>query len=1313
MLAEKINCKSTVEVIDLIEKSISMDKGIVPLIGAGMSASSGIPAGLDYFAYLFYCLARVFGTNGNELDLKKKQWDPRTLRWPDFSEMPVYDNFDQKKIKWCSYINNKINRQNRINKNREISDSKKNNEIIDIYFQAIGVVSDWRATLNLLSRLALGDKINKDSRIVIIQQPDERVIDSFFVNLTKGKRPSSSHMLLAHMSDILRIKTILTTNFDSLIENTYQKLINPVAVFDVHLDARLPDADFVRNQRSIVKMHGGRYGLRADFSLDKDPSKDDVKQFVDYLSYYKSKDNRPKLLSQRNLLVMGVSHSSKRVLELMCHAMVKLKDLEIYWICYNNADRVKVLDKFNATFDELNKKGEIEESFYNDYISEKSNDALPQQLFVTSATDLTSFLLELYQSTFLSLPPAGVQFSSVWPFPAKPGATSTNCKYNSFVSEIINEIEKERTQTSLIYIYGKNGISALASDIFYKVTHKYCCIWFNIEHSFSPLDFTYSLIEAISRKVGYFGLIPAQFQISELKSPESKEKRFLIPESLKNQFLRIIRFSKKRIVVFINCREIPTENMNSNTYTENLIILLKDLSNDRAIFILLGHNENIYAKGCKEIHIKEDIVNKLNSHEIISKNKFVGRKEKYNFYRFVLSLALVRNISYLSLLHTWSFIKAPYSLSCGDLKLDNDKIRFKIAKDFLAQLKVFNAFRSDDNHFVYVPYANREKIKESLKKKFNRNYSLIKAESHQGIADWNMKLYRSSGDIHAMAESIYHRLQCFKSSLEISSSPENQQRFLTTSLIEMGQAIKLSENTIYGSFLGLTINKSLIMFIRDLLNEKREVEKLREFSDIKNTAWYCYKLEEIRNNLLEIRQRFLIKTGNIPKKFKELTPSLNHIIREFLHFDERIYTNDLSEMIRDIHKRQYDAAVNKIKNIYNKLGWKNSEITGKLRFNNENKKITEKIREIVRKWICEVIDGNNLKGNDGSGENYELALIYSQDKFKFIIKVFRYHHRLLLLEAQIHRYLYEIKGSSKEGSDYQINNRKLIEAEIIYICSTEMMRYIVDNKFLNHENAILRTNTGIMLSWMQRHHEAYRRYNEAYGYLNFGIQPDSPHEFALVDLRRGETFISKIEQELYKKETDCNKNNTDYDISRGEHDKLTTELKVHFGYLYDAIASIDRGESRMKGYSIDTWWYCWTLELQLNLCNKIISLREKIVKQLNYNQKDKYDLFGHCRECECCGNRFITNLEKGLEIVGNDVLRLARYLDLLIKFSYDTKNPDLSNRFKISKEYGLTLLKNLLGLDEKHGYQTRNMTDSRIHEYAESVYYKYNNKKSN
>jgi hypothetical protein len=121
----------------------------------------------------------------------------------------------------------------------------------------------------------------------------------------------------------MRIRLLLTTNFDTLLEDAFLDVHCPLAVFDVHKSSGLPHAHLVHAQPSIVKLHGGRYGTRADFSLDDEPTDNDKKAFVEYLS------------GPAHLLVTGCSATDIRIISLIAHALKNREQTQIFWICHS------------------------------------------------------------------------------------------------------------------------------------------------------------------------------------------------------------------------------------------------------------------------------------------------------------------------------------------------------------------------------------------------------------------------------------------------------------------------------------------------------------------------------------------------------------------------------------------------------------------------------------------------------------------------------------------------------------------------------------------------------------------------------------------------------------------------------------------------------------------------------------------------------------------------------------------------------------------------------------------------------------------
>jgi hypothetical protein len=1270
-------------IIRSIKECIDQGRGIVPLIGSGMSAASGIPAGQDYKAYLFYCLARVFGTDGTNRKRKDNKkgptrWDPSTLRWPDYSEVPVYDDIKKTMLQWSIATINKI----------------AEDHYDEAEWEAIGAVADWRAMLDLLSRLSLqGDKDKKGSPIrtktVVLKNPDHSIIDSFFVNLTKGKQPNSSHLLLAHLADILRLKIILTTNFDNLIENAFQTFVNPVTVFDVHMDASLPDADFVRAQRSVVKMHGGRYGLRADFSLDKYPTNDDVEKFVAYLSFYRNKNYPPLIDNERNLLVMGISPETKRIIALICRAMTKLKNLEVYWICHSDKDAGRTRREFEQVFKGLVRSGES-----NIKDKKEIRKYLGTHLLTTPVSDLSLFLLELYQTIFLSLPPAGVQFPSVWLFPPKP---PKNEMVYPETEEKVEELKRDITGKNKkgYTIHREAPLGLIASKVFYELSSEYHCIWINLERPFNEIDLVFTLIESIARKTGLQNIVPAY------SNSHGKTK---IPKEMIMQFDRVLKYSKLKLVIFIDTRDISK---NQNDCLHKIEDTLRSLRRSHITYILLGkpkkttptpvENEQDVAKKILDRKYQMEICNSIKS-KLDDRNVPRYGVDIKDFYRFVLSLTLVQHTSYLSLLHSRAFIKAPYPLSIAHtIDEDNDKRRFDLADVFLDILRERNAIRYDEGHFVFMPRPIREAISTRLRStSLKKDLSRIEAECHQGIADWYMKLYRASGDMQAVIDSLHHRLQCFQSAVKIKDV-DDKFRFMFTSLVETELAIKFARNTVFSSH--------TIMPTHSFEDIDKEIKKCEEdcgsVGPKANIEWRISKLRNISAGLKDIRNKYDCCIGLIGVKGSNSAGNANcreeneHLLNSIRGCEELKYSkskgnDDLEEAIRRIHTRNHVDADTLFNSMFGEIKFP----IHKLR----NEKGPDKIRRVVRKWVVKILNKaqKNLHPKEEPKYKLDSALNISQDLFKFIVKVFRRYQTLELYRAQIKRF------ASKNGGQGNLKN-----AEKIYIYATEIMRYITDNNFVNDENASLRSGTGIILSRMRRHREAYRRYNEAYGYLNFGGCPNEPLKYAIIDLSRGMTFLSQIEQKLYN-----SKASSAGTVPKESAKGLPTSLKRQIGMLYDAIASVDRGESRMKD-NVDTWLQCWVLELQLNLCVEIVKLREEIHSEwkkkrpgLAYEKNDKYDLFGHCRECEFCGNRFMTNLEKGLEIAGNDVLRIARYFGLLFEYKKALPmyfhNKDFKKRINKACYFGKQRLDELLHpKDEKKTPKTK--VSEEVKEYAEEV----------
>ena len=244
---------------------------------------------------------------------------------------------------------------------------------------AIRSLHDWRATLNFLSRLKL-----TDGKLKMAEEPDQAIIDRFNVYITNGRRPNLLHNMLCHLAAPARFRTILTTNFDTLIEDAFLELKERVATISVTLKGSLPDPEVVHSSNTIVKLHGSLSETRADFSLDDMPGDEDKERFFHYVRGVAPCSPEASFLPSQ-LLVCGYSGNENRCMEMIKYLLATKKEARVYWICHSERGRRRL----EAAFDAQTYKEQI----------------------ITTVTDRPDLLLlEVYQRLCLCLPGGGFSY---------------------------------------------------------------------------------------------------------------------------------------------------------------------------------------------------------------------------------------------------------------------------------------------------------------------------------------------------------------------------------------------------------------------------------------------------------------------------------------------------------------------------------------------------------------------------------------------------------------------------------------------------------------------------------------------------------------------------------------------------------------------------------------------------------------------------------------------------------------------------------------------------------------------------------------
>ena len=360
--------------------------GFIPFIGAGFSAPSGVPLINELTLYLNRCIGLALGLEDKGM---RPPWNPRTDQWPAVEEGrrgPVED--------WFGEVRAEHERLQLID---------RWSPEVRIFQEAMGAMADWRTCLLFLSRIKWE---SSQSGRLILDAPDHDVVDSFFRSIIDGKKPSLGHNMLANIAVMMRIDLIVTTNFDDLVESAFTTTQVPLIPFDVHLQTGLPPWSALATQRSIVKLHGSRHSLRADYSVDALPSETDLRTFLDYFLSSTGRAKRQGSSTENfgaadlrhHLLIAGVGATENRSKAFIKYLWEHLPlEFNIFWLCHSTKD-VKNISDFHEELLRLR--------------NDKSVPAAPT-LHVLRHTNHGLFLLHAYQYLRRGLPPKRIIYPLV------------------------------------------------------------------------------------------------------------------------------------------------------------------------------------------------------------------------------------------------------------------------------------------------------------------------------------------------------------------------------------------------------------------------------------------------------------------------------------------------------------------------------------------------------------------------------------------------------------------------------------------------------------------------------------------------------------------------------------------------------------------------------------------------------------------------------------------------------------------------------------------------------------------------------------
>ena len=327
------------KVVDLLTEIAKSGERVVPFLGSGLSAPSGIMMGQDFMNYLATVIRYAVTSDGAESVehvrmLREGVWKQaysqgevrETLAWVRAEVGSAADGLD-------GAIQDIAGAYHAHRLGAHGSEEPSRCTVDYITSEGIRSLRDWRSALDFLSRLIV------DDGVVVLRadrEPSDQIVTDAFVRQLVAKRmPNLAHKMIAHVSSVMNVRLLLTTNFDDLIERAFRALNRELHVVEVPLGARLPPARVLDMGRALVKLHGGLIQTRADASLDMLPDAEDIDAFVSYLT-------PGTILASTGgavwLLVIGFSGTDRRCIDMMKAGLRRRERLRILWIAHSRWD---------------------------------------------------------------------------------------------------------------------------------------------------------------------------------------------------------------------------------------------------------------------------------------------------------------------------------------------------------------------------------------------------------------------------------------------------------------------------------------------------------------------------------------------------------------------------------------------------------------------------------------------------------------------------------------------------------------------------------------------------------------------------------------------------------------------------------------------------------------------------------------------------------------------------------------------------------------------------------------------------------------
>lgn len=333
---------------------------IIPFLGAGISVNSGFPsmaAITEYLAkvrfYVRYIAKTVQRSEAEYL---------RNHGWPDISQLNAevwrHLHFPASlddvmapfvaKIPTMNESGKPMMAEEDVKETFRIAsrwDENRNGRIrLAVQSQFWDALSDHesRAAKDLWPGILGETELRGDwyDLMMSLTEGDFDLVDSLFLGLGHGRRPASDHIFLAQLADTFRVRLYLSLNFDTLLETALWNEGHNPNVIEVAKDADLPAHETIRDRLTILKLHGGAYGVRIGERIQ--------------VSADQNTQSRARHLIPENalILVMGFSGHERRMTQILTeHCRRHSGNTQLLWMNFGKTEDKplkKILGEFRG-----------------------------------------------------------------------------------------------------------------------------------------------------------------------------------------------------------------------------------------------------------------------------------------------------------------------------------------------------------------------------------------------------------------------------------------------------------------------------------------------------------------------------------------------------------------------------------------------------------------------------------------------------------------------------------------------------------------------------------------------------------------------------------------------------------------------------------------------------------------------------------------------------------------------------------------------------------------------------------------------------